>query len=364
MVSLVCIFCVSSILFGFATAIPSFRYNEGYPTGYLADCPGSDKPSIITKESLNSLSITVIGLKGKPSRRKMYTYYQIKAFANDPTMDYSKKTMLYVGGYGDNPISPLAIVFHNEYLKLGYNIWLLDTSKFTIREYPRAARLMRTVGKHVGEILHNLTLYNVEFDPKNLEMVSVSLGVHTMSFIAKSFKALSGTTVGRLTGLDPSGPCFRNLGPEGQLDKSDADFVDVLITNMDGLGTANPMGHVNYYVNGGEFQSAELPWYLCDYLCSHMRMFTLWYAALLHPDSFIAMQCDSVQQARERNCYDRRPMVTNVLGLKANKTKHGIFYLATNYYFPYYMGKKGLKRKYEPLDVRLRELNSADVMIV
>ncbi|KAM3966212.1 lipase member H-A-like isoform 2-T2 [Aphomia sociella] len=305
-----------------------------------------------------------MGVKGKSMIKKRYSYYQMKALANDPTMDYSKRTMMYVGGYLDNPASPPALIMQNEYSKMGYNVWLLDTNPFTMMEYPLAARLIRTVGKHVGEMLYNLTLHNVDFDPKKLELVGLSLGAQTMSFAAKTFKALSGTKLDRLTGLDPAGPCFRNLDPEQHLNKDDAEFIDVMIVNMNGLGMAYPQGHVNYYVSGGEYQPADVYWSVCDSLCSHLKTFLLWYTALRYPDSFIALQCDSIEQAKERNCYDRQPMVTNVLGLKVDRTKQGIFYLAITYNFPYYMGKEGLMKENEPYNIVLQYLNSDDVMVV
>lgn len=204
---------------------------------------------------------------------------------------------------------------------------------------------MRTVGKHAAEMLINLT--QLGLDPKKIELVGLSLGGQTVSFIAKNYRLLSGMNISRITGLDPAGPCFRNLGPEDRLDQSDADFVDVVSTNIDGFGMAAPVGHVNFYVNGGEFQPGDVFWMPCNVFCSHLRSFTVWLAALQYPDSFIAMQCDSVQDARDKNCYDRVPRVTNTLGLDVDKSKEGIFYLATDNNFPYHLGKKGLKKENE-----------------
>ncbi|KAM3966368.1 lipase member H-A-like [Aphomia sociella] len=296
--------------------------------------------------------------------RKRYSYYQMKNLAEDPTMDYSRKTMLYVSGYLDSPNFLSSRVFETIYRKLGYNIWLLDMLKFMSMEYPLVARIVPTVGKHVGEMLYNLTLHNPKFDPKKLEVVGFSLGGQTMSFIAKSYKALSGTKISRLTALDPMGPCFRNLGPERRLDKEDADFVELIGTNIDGYGFPYPVGHVNFYVNGGEHQPNDIVFMPCDMSCSHVKAYTTWFSAVQNPNSFIAMQCDSVQQARDRECYDRKPMVTNVLGLDVDKTKHGIFYLAVNFYYPYYMGELGTKKEYEPNSSSLNKMNPKELFVL
>lgn len=218
---------------------------------------------------------------------------------------------------------------------------------------------MRAVGKNAGEMLANLTA--IALDPKKLEIVGLSLGAHTAGLIGKNYKALTGQTILRLTGLDPSGPCFRNLGPEDRIDQTDADQVDIIATNIDGYGMAAPVGHVNFYVNGGEIQNGDIYWMLCGSLCSHMRTYTIWMAALTYTNEFIAIQCDSVQQARDRKCYDRRPMVTNVLGINTDFSKPGVFYLATDNIYPFYLGEKGLKRSNEFFKLRLSEINAVDI---
>ena len=50
-----------------------------------------------------------------------------------------------------------------------------------------------------------------------------------------------------LTGLDPAGPLFEGYSPKVRLDKTDADYVDVIHSNGDsliigGLGAWEPIG--------------------------------------------------------------------------------------------------------------------------
>lgn len=203
---------------------------------------------------------------------------------------------------------------------------------------------MRPVGRHVAEILADLISSGL--NPSTLELLGFSLGGHTVSFVARHFQKITGQNVSRITALEPSGPCFRWLGPEDRLDASNADFVEVIHTNIDGFGMALPMGHVDFYVNGGEYQPSDLNLFACATTCSHFRVLFLWHAALVYPKKFIAMKCKSVHQAREAKCYDNVPLEYNYLGLDVDVNKQGIFYLSTDKVYPYYLGLKGLRIDY------------------
>jgi len=56
-------------------------------------------------------------------------------------------------------------------------------------------------------------------------------------------------------GLDPSGPLFER-NPSAGLERRNADFVDVIHTDGVGHGMMRPIGHVDFYPNGGKDQPA------------------------------------------------------------------------------------------------------------
>lgn len=58
--------------------------------------------------------------------------------------------------------------------------------------------------------------------------------------------------VGRITGLDAAYPLYMNTGGDGHLTKTDAMFVDVIHTDGGNFGFPNPLGHVDFYPNGGK----------------------------------------------------------------------------------------------------------------
>ncbi|KAH9632666.1 hypothetical protein HF086_008493 [Spodoptera exigua] len=273
------------------------EYNRtalGYPAGLMSICPGSTKPATIPKSQLKYLSFVV---QGNGRSRYKYSYWNAKNIANDPRINFK-----------------------------------------------RATRLMRPVGKHVAEVLAQLTQYGL--DPSTLEILGFSLGCHTAGFIAKHFQTFTGRNISSITALEPSGPCFRYLGPKDRLDASDADFVQVIHTNIDGYGMATPMGHVDIYVNGGEYQPSDISIYPCTTTCSHFRILPIWISALKNPRKFIAMKCRDIQQARDAQCYGNVPLETLVMGLGIDRRKTGIFYLATSMEYPFYLGTKGLKEEY------------------
>lgn len=56
------------------------------------------------------------------------------------------------------------------------------------------------------------------------------------------------------TGLDPAKPSYENSEPKDRLDINDAKFVDIIHTGGDDLGIFKPLGHIDFYPNGGRSQ--------------------------------------------------------------------------------------------------------------
>lgn len=90
--------------------------------------------------------------------------------------------------------------------------------------------------------------------PERLYMIGFSLGAHVVGVAGHHFPG-----VARITGLDPAGPDFEGRPINERLDQTDAKFVDVIHTNYGSIyklhfGYTAPLGHVDFYVNGGELQ--------------------------------------------------------------------------------------------------------------
>lgn len=226
----------------------------------------------------------------------------------------------------------------------------------------RSVRITRVIGKKVGEFLVRLTEFGLTAD--NLELVGASLGAHVVSHAAKYFYSVTGTKPSRITGLDPAGPCYRSLPREERLDPSDALKVDIIHTNIDGFGIAERLGHLDFYVNGGEFQPSDIPYIPCLVLCSHIRAILYWWQAIEHPKKFIGVRCDSVQDARLGKCFDNT--TENYLGSATDFSKPGIYFLPTHNEFPYYKekGRADVKFEEDIFKSVIERINSDDVFVV
>lgn len=113
--------------------------------------------------------------------------------------------------------------------------------------YPASAGFTKRLGRHVAEIIDNLAetkgaRYN------DIHIIGHSLGAHA-SGVAGHFTKQK---VSRVTGLDPALPLFEDVADlKDRLDDSDAEFVEVIHTAAGILGMSSPVGHADFYPNGG-----------------------------------------------------------------------------------------------------------------
>nr|UPN66605.1 pancreatic triacylglycerol lipase 3 [Colaphellus bowringi] len=125
--------------------------------------------------------------------------------------------------------------------------------------YPVAAANTELVGRQLGILLTKMI--DKGLDARKIHLIGFSLGAHVCGTASESVKN-RGYLIGRITGLDAASPLFRNNYLREQykkLDRSDAKFVDVIHTDSspfvtDGFGLWEPIGHVDFFPNGGQDQ--------------------------------------------------------------------------------------------------------------
>lgn len=135
-------------------------------------------------------------------------------------------------------------------------------------DYSRAVSNTKVVAQLVGGFVRALLRLSGQKDARLFHLIGHSLGAHISGFIGY---ALNGT-VGRITGLDPAGPCFTSMrGPEEapsaaengylasgskrRLSAASAKLVVAMHTDCSLFGLNENCGHYDIFVNGGSSQA-------------------------------------------------------------------------------------------------------------
>lgn len=180
-------------------------------------------------------------------------------------------------------------------------------------------------------------------------MVGVSLGAHILGQTGK--QVLEGK-IDTMFGLDPagnhkiifrwklkakfdniSGPLFSLGNTDNRLNRGDANYVEIIHTNVGGFGLGGPTADVDIYVNGGASQPGCV---LAN--CNHMRSASL-YIESINSDQLVARRCNTVTEAQVMRCTGGQPGL--VLGGEPSNSKRnvsGIFSLRTYRSAPFGMG--------------------------
>ncbi|GBP65252.1 Lipase member H-B [Eumeta japonica] len=160
----------------------------------------------------------------------------------------------------------------------------LDGRKLITLEYFRSSTYARFMGEKLGTLLADIVKMGT--DANRLLLVGHSLGAHIAGFAGRRVAGLTRRRVGRIVALDPAGPCFTGAPgtpgtPADRLTATDALRVDVVHTNGGILGLKEPVGHYDFFPNGGLTQPG------CALaLCDHSRAWQLYAEAVGDPRRF------------------------------------------------------------------------------
>ncbi|XP_036206740.1 lipase member H isoform X3 [Myotis myotis] len=165
--------------------------------------------------------------------------------------------------------------------------------------YNSAADKTRKVATVLKKFIDHLLIKGASLD--DIYMIGVSLGAHISGFVGEEYNG----KLGRITGLDPAGPLFNGKPPEDRLDPSDAQFVDVIHSDIDALGYKEPLGNIDFYPNGGLDQPGcpktifgGMQYFKCD----HQKSVYLYLSSLTENCTVTAYPCDSYRDYRNGKC--------------------------------------------------------------
>lgn len=138
-----------------------------------------------------------------------------------------------------------------------------------------------------------------------------------------------------LVGLDPALPGFSSLNTDAKdrLDSSDADFVDVIHTCSGSYGIALPVGHVDFFPNGG-YPPQPGTNINTEHSESHYRAVEFFCESIFPSNQFWANACSSWTEYQQGNCL----IATTLMGDPVFTTARGRMYLRTNSASPFAKG--------------------------
>ncbi|XP_032708198.1 phospholipase A1 member A isoform X1 [Lontra canadensis] len=157
------------------------------------------------------------------------------------------------------------------------------------------------LGLEISRFLRKLLVLGVP--ESSIHIIGVSLGAHVGGTVGHFYKG----QLGRITGLDPAGPEYTKASLEERLDPGDALFVEAIHTDADNLGIRIPVGHVDYFVNGGQDQPGCPTFIHAGYsylICDHMRAVHLYISALENSCPLVAFPCVNYKAFLAGQCLD------------------------------------------------------------
>lgn len=177
----------------------------------------------------------------------------------------------------------------------------------------------KEVAVQISVLINQLQNHGCELE--SFHFIGVSLGAHVSGFVGTLFEG----KVGRITGLDPAGPMFKGADTFDRLDPSDALFVEAIHTDSDYFGISIPVGHVDFFLNGGMDQAgcarsrfASMYGYV---ICDHMRALHVYISVLNDSCPLTGIPCSSYEDFLEGKCLDCRGVFNGTcpqIGLSLN----------------------------------------------
>ncbi|XP_030768276.1 uncharacterized protein LOC115891834 isoform X2 [Sitophilus oryzae] len=248
----------------------------------------------------------------------------------------------------------------------------------SLPNYVKASANTRLVGKQLSLLLRGMVDKN-GLSLRDTHLIGFSLGAHIAGFAGADLGNLS-----RITGLDPAGPLFESQDTRARLDHTDAAFVDVIHSNgenliLGGLGSSQPMGHVDFYPNGGRMQKGcshlfvgavtDIIWSSAvegRSLCNHRRAYKFFIDSVSPRCHFPAFPCDSYDDFIAGKCFpcsDERKCGN--MGYYADRSKgRGQLYLITRDEEPFCAHQYLVKIESTPSPVPVKSYGKIQITLI
>ncbi|XP_017572469.1 lipase member H isoform X1 [Pygocentrus nattereri] len=258
-------------------------------------------------------------------------------FTKELLFDVKKPTTFVIHGYRPTGAPPIWInhIVHLLAAQVDMNILVVDWNRGAANlNYFIAVTNTRRTAINITGFIERMRDEGASLE--SIHLIGVSLGAHVAGFIG----AMLGGKIGRITGLDPAGPMFAGVPPDERLDPTDAQFVDVLHTDMNSFGLKGTHGHIDFYANGGLDQPGCPKTIFSGksyFVCDHQRAIFLYLCALNHTCNITAYPCSSYSDFLNGQCLQCeafKPASCPVLGYDMTPWKNTLLKLGqTRVYF-------------------------------
>ncbi|XP_014247554.1 pancreatic triacylglycerol lipase-like [Cimex lectularius] len=241
--------------------------------------------------------------------------------------DLTKKTKILIHGWLNSGENFFCEQLKNAYLRAhDYNVIAVDWSAYSYNPYLIARFSINAIGPYVAKMIDFL-IEDIGTDYTNVHVLGHSLGAHIAGLAGEHMRQ----NLSRITGMDPASPLILGNG-HYRLDETDANFVDVIHTSVYYLGVYKPIGHVDFYPNGGgPLQpgcGVEIG------VCTHRRSYRYYIESIFNLYGFMAKKCETWQDFVSNNCLAE----VAFMGENASPMSRGKFYLRTATSPPFALG--------------------------
>lgn len=210
--------------------------------------------------------------------------------------DTSRPTLFNTHGWtGDGYSVHLIEVKDTLLAKHDFNVINIDWGGPASTFYTQAIQYINPMGDMIGEFINSLSDY-YQYDHSQMGIMGHSLGGQLIGRVGYACQG----RLAYIIALDPAYPAFSTDILENKLDKSDAQYVQVIHANSGFLGYPDSIGHADFHPNGGVKQTGCGPDIIGT--CSHFLIKDM--IAESYVNTYLSWRCDSYADFLAGLCED------------------------------------------------------------
>lgn len=269
-----------------------------------------------------------------------------QTFLDDPEVqqkiDFTKPIMLVTHGWLDNhELSWIQQTAQDALQFIDTNVCIVGWGRLAKYNYFQAAKEnTRLVSDYLTRFVDFLNQEGMPLDV--ITLAGHSLGAQICGQVGSNLNG----QIAEIYGIDPAGPLFTfplDVGKGNRLDKSDAKYVQMILTSRYMLGVGAGDGHENFIPNGGTSPQPNCVFPVTSdvemadqIVCSHLHATSLFRLSLDPSNVFKGVQCINWVAYLLKSCL-LNPR--DLLGVY-NQKLGGDFYLQTSADAPYVKNSK------------------------